>query len=257
MTIAELQPSDITKKVVQSLKLPTSGSTLSVPLVAQALRRAVHILAPCSRARLESAVASSLSGLGVTDEEIRTVVGDTLEKLLVFNEILEMRRSAEDQWNEGPLVLRPAPPMFVLRPDQSVILLGVAGEEITPLPAELDQRLTHVGTLRVFPPQPGIDLRSLLVELGIHELTEAAWLRLPAIANPKAIVAEWRTRLAAAPQSGFISDLTLLDPETFRNVRGSQTTEVRRSSLVSCAFERRRTHRCRRFVCRRRSGETL
>lgn len=212
MTIAAVQPSDIIQTVAQALKLPTSDATLSVPLVAQALRRAVHILAPCSRVRLESAVASSLSGLGVADDEVRTVVGDTLEKLLVFNEILEMRRSAEDRWDEAPLVLRPAPPMFVLRSDQSAILLGVAGEEITPLPAELDQALIHVGTLRVLPPQQGIDLRSLLAELDIFELTEAAWLRLPAIADPKVVIAEWRTRLAGAPQSGSVSGLMLLDP---------------------------------------------
>ena len=142
-------------RVMEALRLPASdaGGDLTLPLIGQALRRAAHILAPCPRHELERAVRQSLMGFTADPEQLTSRIADALDALLAYGDILEMEPPADDPWTVSPLIVRPAPPAFVARKTGSMIILGVAGEEITPLSSEMNSRLTWHGVLRNWHPK--------------------------------------------------------------------------------------------------------
>jgi hypothetical protein len=213
MSVTAISRTEAQRRIAASLHLPNSNGQVDVPFVAQALRRAIHILAPCPRHEIESAVRKSLLGLCPV-EELTGIVEETTEALLVYGDILEMRPLQTDAWHEASVVLRPAPPSFIVRHDQSIILIGVAGDEITPLVGETGARLQYRGPLRILAPLPDENLTQTLSDIGLLELTEAVWLRLPSIETSASYVAKWKKDLLAAPpQDATISGLRVIAPE--------------------------------------------
>jgi hypothetical protein len=113
--------------------------------------------------------------------------------------------------NSVSFVLRPSPPSFVKRRNGSIAILGVAGDQITPLTAELDARIVHRGALRIIPQSGDEDMESLLIELGLLKLPENTWLRLPPLESAEAYLASWRKLLASEPASTSIEGLQILN----------------------------------------------
>lgn len=196
-------------------------------VVAQAVRRASYILAPCGQSRLQSTVVGSLRGIGPSDEEVERVVADVIEDLIVFGDLLEMRSAESDLW-ESSYTLRPAPPAFVMRPDGGAFIVGIAGDDISPLSSDLEARLHHNGLLRILRPAPDEDLRSALDDLGLAELKENAWLRIPPQQDPTSYLASWHSQLASQPPSSAIDDLMIIDPTRPSHFyKGRWTTNLR------------------------------
>jgi hypothetical protein len=144
--------------------------------------------------------------------------GEIVEELIVFGDILEMRPRADSAWSEEKsFVLLPAPPSFVARKNGSVAILGVAGDQITPLTAELESHASYQGVLRIIP-DADADVQAHLLDLGLLKLPEKTWLRLPDIQTAAAHIASWQTILAREPSSSAIDGLEILDtqrPATF------------------------------------------
>lgn len=203
--IQRLPPASVLEKTARSLALATPAAAES--LVAQALRRAVSALAPCSRAEALRFVRQPLDGLlAVSDEWYE----DLLDALIAYGDVLEVSRQDEDAWRTGRLVLRPAPPSFVRRANGDLIILGVAGDQPTALLGELAERLEPRGPLRTLREAGAIDL---LKALGLVELSETAWLRAPVTASAQSYAELSRgevlkTPVATAPLDG----LSLIDP---------------------------------------------
>ena len=211
-------------RVAQSLRLPAlaPGAGDYLPLIGQALRRAAHILAPCPRHELERAVRQSLEGFDFYAERLTDRIAEVLELLLAYGDILEMRTPTDDPWATSPLILRPAPPAFVPRKNGSMIILGVAGDEISPLSSEMDQRLAWHGVLRTLAPEGAENLRLFLTELGLIELSEKTWLRLPTMESAMHYRAVWSRRLSETQPASVIEGLQVLDirrPPTFYSGR--------------------------------------
>jgi hypothetical protein len=213
MTISVITSEDAIHRVARSLgfEAPASAEGLRSEVIAQALRRAVHILAPCAKHELENAILQSFAGLGRGREKLAAVVEQTLEELIVYGDILEMRGADDDYWSRSALVLRPAPPSFVQRKNGSIVVIGVAGDEITPFTPELASRLRHNGGLRIIYPDDGEDLKSLLQEIGLLELSETAWLRAPKLESAASYLADQRLQLAKEPPSGAVEGIRILD----------------------------------------------
>ena len=211
--IPALSPSDALASIVRSLRLPASFTqNVGDELIAQSLRRAVYIKAPCPPYAVARATRQVLAGLGTPDETLESRIEDIMESLIAYGDILEMRAAGEDRWAaDDTLELRAAPPAFVLRKNKSVVLLGVAGDEITPLPGDWDARIQYRGALRIVTFEAGEDARSLLREMGLFELSEAVWLRLPPRETPAAHIKAWRDRLGAEAPSTPIEGLQILD----------------------------------------------
>jgi hypothetical protein len=122
-----------------------------------------------------------------------------------------MQPPADDPWTVSPLIVRPAPPAFVSRKIGSMIILGVAGDEITPLSSEVNGRLAWHGVLRILAPEGPENLRSFLTELGLIELSEKTWLRLPSVEIATRYRAIWTRRLAGTAPISVIEGLQILD----------------------------------------------
>jgi hypothetical protein len=174
-----------------------------------ALRRAAFLLAPCSMPELARFVAEPLSSFGDQREKVEQVI----QEMIAYGDILEMKRISSDPWDAPAYVLRPAPPAFVVRSPDEVILLGVAGELASPLPAELAAQVTNEGPVRVLRADPSERLVEHLKLLGLAELSEHAWLRTPPISRPADYVSAWHARLMAVLASpAAIDGLEILDP---------------------------------------------
>ncbi|PKP85868.1 MAG: hypothetical protein CVT80_00035 [Alphaproteobacteria bacterium HGW-Alphaproteobacteria-2] len=172
-----------------------------------ALRRAAHILAPAARSDLVRFVADPLAPFG----DQREAVNSALEEMIVYGDILAMRRQPLDDWGAPAEVLRPAPPTFVRRSNGEFIILGVAGDHPNMLSDELEKLVVEVGMVRRLPPDGG-DLAAHLRLLGLAQLSEQAWLRTPQAETATAHRARWRTQLNMAPSLDHAVDgLEILD----------------------------------------------
>jgi hypothetical protein len=230
--IPALSSRDALGSIIRSLRLPASFTeSMSDELIAQSLRRAVYIEAPCPPYALARAARETLAGLGVSDDALESRIEEVMESLITYGDILEMRAAGEDRWEgEDTLELRAAPPAFVLRKDSSVVLLGVAGDEITPLPGDWDARIHYRGALRIVTFEAGEDAHALLREMGLFELPEAVWLRLPPRETPAAHIKAWRDHLAAEPPSTPIEGLQILDSRKSPTYYRGRWTEPRSSN---------------------------
>jgi hypothetical protein len=212
MTVAAVHRAEALKKVAQSLGLPESVAYLdasSNALVAQAIRRAVFVSAPCSLPALRMGVAAALAPLGTNLNEWEERVTAVIEDLLATGDILEMLRDGSE---DASLVLRPAPPAFVMRKDRTFILLGVAGDEITPVH---DQPVVYRPSgLRTLTPADPNACRNALLDMGLIELPQGAWLHAPVSMTADAFVEVWRAKLPAARSPGKIDNLEILDTKT-------------------------------------------
>jgi hypothetical protein len=213
MTIAVITSEQAIQRIGKSLRLPESdlSDELTPGIIAQALRRAAQILAPCAPHVLEHAVRQSLTGFGVIDDDLATRVEITLEALIVWGDILEMRAAEDDDWSASRFVLRPAPPSFVRRNNGSIVILGVAGDEITPFTGDMEARLVHSGVLRILKQIEGYDIPTYLLEIGLIELPERIWLRVPKSEDPRKHIEFWHSELAKEPLSGLIEGIRILD----------------------------------------------
>jgi hypothetical protein len=211
--ILALSSRDVLGSIIRSLRLPASFTeSVNDELIAQSLRRAVYIEAPCPPYALARATREALAGLGLPDDALESRIEDVMESLVAYGDILEMRAGGEDRWqDDDTLELRAAPPAFVLRKNGSVVLLGVAGDEITPLPGDWDARIHYRGALRVATFEAVEDARALLREMGLFELPETVWLRLPPRETRAAHIKAWRDHLAAETPSTAIEGLQILD----------------------------------------------
>jgi hypothetical protein len=174
-------------------------------LVTQAARRAAYAEAPCTRYHLERTLFDSLSALGI-DADWGELVDSAIDDLIQYGDLLEMRIDDEQSGRRG-FHIWPAPPGYVLRPDNALVLLGVAGDEITPQldwPAPIQYRR---GIRFVLANDAN---EKVAAESGLQRLPESAWLRAPAAEQADAYLASWIARLRAEPVCHEIEELELL-----------------------------------------------
>lgn len=177
-------------------------------LLKPALRRAAYVLAPAARADLVRFVVEPLAPFG----DLRAATEAALDDLIVYGDILEMRRLSQEDWGAPAEVLRPAPPTFVRRANGDVMILGVAGDHSSALTPDLEANLRDDGPVRRLEANGDADLPTHLKLLGFAQLGEQAWLRTPHQESATAYLARWRASLDAAPMlANIVDDLEILD----------------------------------------------
>lgn len=180
--------------------------------LAGALRRAASYLCPCSAATLVRAVVRPLRGLVRDMEQAKALVEATLEAMVSHGDVLE-QPEFQDGSPTARVLLYAAPASFVVRQSGLVVLLGVAADQLSPLPAELERRIQYLGHVRRLSPSPATeDLRAELRQLGLLELSSDAWLRGPKPCTAMQAVAGIDHALDVVPPSRDIPGLLLLDP---------------------------------------------
>jgi hypothetical protein len=204
---------DAISKTARSLNI-TQGERvgLSDELLAQAARRAVYIMAPCARHELVGSLSHSFLSEGLSADELSARIDDIVDSLIVYGDVLEMRPTVDGDWfSASRFVLRPAPPTFIARRNGSVVIVGIGGDQITPLTENLEARVSHREALRIIERKENEDLESLLRELGLNKLSEKTWLRVPKSETSTSYISFWKQQLAAEPLCASLEGIRILD----------------------------------------------
>jgi hypothetical protein len=198
---------------IRELGLDPEALDLMTPEgLAGALRRAASYLCPCSSATLVRAVVRPLRGLVPDLDKAKELAEETLEAMISHGDVLE-QREFQDGTPTARVLLYAAPASFVVRQSGLVVLLGVAADQLSPLPSELEHRIEYLGHVRRLSPSPATeDLRNELRQLGLLELSSDAWLKGPKSGTASQTVASSDRALDVVPPSRDIPGLLLLDP---------------------------------------------
>jgi hypothetical protein len=212
VSMRRLTAAQVHAQKIRELGLDPEALDLTTPEgLAGALRRAASYLCPCSAATLVRAVVRPLRGLVPELDKAKELVEDTLDAMVAHGDVLE-QPEVQDGSPSARVLLYAAPASFVVRQSGLVVLLGVAADQLSPLPEELERRIQYLGHVRRLTPSGGEDLRSELRQLGLLELTSDAWLKGPKPSTAsQTVVASDRALDVVAP-SRDIPGLLLLDP---------------------------------------------
>ncbi len=175
-----LTAAEVHAQKVTDLGLDSSALDLtSVEALAGALRRTASFLCPCTAATLVRGVVRPLRGLVENIEGTKGIVEETLEAMIAHGDILEQRDVEESSTPGAATLLYAAPASFVARESGAVILLGVASDQRSALPDEIESRIEYVSHLRRINPLPSEDLRADLGQLGLVDISYDRWLKAP------------------------------------------------------------------------------
>jgi hypothetical protein len=159
------------------------------------------------------AVVQPLRGLVHDLEAARAGLEDILEAAIAHGDIVEQRDVVPAASETTASLLYAAPPSFVVRKSGAVILLGIASDQLSALPDDLESRIDYLHHVRHLKPAESEDLRHELQQLGLIELRYDRWLNAPAAETAERHVARLDALLDAAQPSRDIPGLSLLDPE--------------------------------------------
>jgi hypothetical protein len=207
-----LTAKEVHAQKIRELGLDPDALDLTTPEgLAGALRRAASYLCPCSAATLVRAVVRPLRGLVPDLDKAKELVEGTLEAMSSHGDVLE-QPEVQDGSPSARVLLYAAPASFVVRQSGLVVLLGVAADQLSPLPSELERRIQYLGHVRRLSPLGDEDLRSELRQLGLLELSSDAWIKGPKASTASQAVAASDRALDVVPPSRDIPGLLLLDP---------------------------------------------
>lgn len=207
-----LTTAEVHAQKIRELGLDPEALDLTTPEgLAGALRRAASYLCPCSAATLVRAVVRPLRGLVPDMDQAKDLVEATLEAMISHGDVLE-QPELQDGSPTARVLLYAAPASFVVRQSGLVVLLGVAADQLSPLPSELERRIQYLGHVRRLSPSSAAeDLRAELRQLGLLELSSDAWLKGPKPSTATQAVAASDRALDIVPPSRDIPGLLLLD----------------------------------------------
>lgn len=191
---------------------PTAVDLTSVEAVAGALRRVASFLCPCAAPTLIRGVVRPLQGLVDDLTAIKEVVESTLETIIAHGDIIEQFDVSGGLGKGTGVLLYAAPPSFVSRESGAAIILGIASDQLSALPEDLEERIEYISHVRRLVPLVGEGLRAELIQLGLTELSYNIWLRQPPDEAPAKHISRLNQILDAAPPSADIPGLYLLDP---------------------------------------------
>lgn len=213
MVMRRLTAKEVHAQKIHELGLdPDVLDLTTVEGLAGALRRAASYLCPCSAATLVRAVVGPLRGLVPDLDQTRELVEETLDAMISHGDVLE-EPEVQDNFPSARVLLYAAPASFIVRQSGLVVLLGVAVDQLSPLPSELERRIQYLGHVRRLTPcSENEDLRGDLRQLGLIELTADTWLKAPKHAGPAQLVTATNRTLDAVAPSRDIPGLLLLDP---------------------------------------------
>jgi hypothetical protein len=207
-----LTAKEVHAQKIRELGLNPEALDLTTPEgLAGALRRAAGYLCPCSAATLVSAVVRPLRGLVPDLEKAKELVEATLEAMTSHGDMLE-QPDVQEGAPSARVLLYAAPASFVVRQSGLAVLLGVAADQLSPLPSELERRIQYLGHVRrLSPSSVSEDLRRELRLLGLLELTVDAWLKGPKPGGASQVVTATDRLLDGVAPSRDIPGLLLLD----------------------------------------------
>jgi len=213
VAMKRLNAIEVHARKVEELGLdPTAVDLTSIEAIACALRRVSSFLCPCAASTLVRGVIRPLQGLVNNLATLKDVVESTLEAMVAHGDFIEQFEVGGCTEYGTRRLLYAAPPSFILRQSGLAILLGIASDQLSVLPDDLEARIEYITHIRRLVPLSGQDLRAELSQLGLIELSYEKWLRQPPVESPGQHVSRFNQLLDVAPPSIEIPGLSLLDP---------------------------------------------
>lgn len=211
MVIKVLNSAQVHADTVTRLGFDPSTADLSFTETrACAVRHAAGLLCPTSPRTLVNAVVEALRGLN-EDPDLCERIEDMVEILLGHGDLLELKDTNSLENPEEGVLVYLAPPSFVERDSGTVMLLGLAPDDVPLLPEELMRRIEHRGHARFIFLDTAEDVSGYLRQLGFVELGVDMWLKTPSRRTPREHLDHMTQRLEAAGESGEIPGLYILD----------------------------------------------
>jgi hypothetical protein len=211
MVVQQIGADEVVDFSRQALALPVAGGVHDEAFLAALVRRAAGISCPCSERTLVRGVLESLDRLAEDTDRLNADVETAVEKAMIAGDLLELSQvTTEDPAAKGTWVFA-APPAFVARSSGSVFLMGIVPDEPSPLPPSLNARIMYQRHYRLIHPHPSEKLPQILRELGVLELSEQSWLKLPREETARNLRDRLERQLNAQTASGTVADLLILD----------------------------------------------
>lgn len=210
MEIQALTAEQVSAEALRMLRVGSPRGLFEVPALAAALRRAASFLCPAAPRRIVRAVGETLEGLAGYGEGTLDHLEGTLEALVGDGDLVELPPDSERRYR----VLVLGPPAFIRRRSGVCLLLGVRPEGAPLLDDELMGRVEHAAQLRILRPAASPRLADDLKTQGLWDLAPAGWVRAPNPAPAAEVVEQHQRLLSAAPPSGDVPELRLLDPSS-------------------------------------------
>lgn len=211
MVVQQINEEEVVSLSRQTLALPGAGNVYDEAFLAALVRRAAGILCPCSERTIFRAVLESLDWLADDGTQLETDVETAVEKAMIAGDLLEFSQATTGDPDAKGTWVFAAPPSFVARPSGSVFFMGIAPDEPSPLPPSLSTRIVYERHFRLIHRESSENLPEILRELGVLELSEPSWLKLPKEETAKSFLDRIERQLMAQTISGSVPDLLILD----------------------------------------------
>jgi hypothetical protein len=204
---------ELTAQKVAELGLDFEATDLtSIEAVSAAIRRAASFACPCSASTLVRNIVHPMRGIVSDLEAFKEFTEEILNAVVANGDLQEFQNISEDAERGQSTLLYAAPASFVARSSGSVILLGVAEDNLSVLPDQMTSRIEYRNHLRRLAPRADEILRDELLHLGLFEITGRDWLKTPPTGTPGQLLARFNALLDGAAPSREIAGLTVIDP---------------------------------------------
>lgn len=214
MVVKVLTPSDVQSRIAESLELTTFDDLLGPEGLSKLLRRAAGFLCPCSASALARTVVDALAAFVADDashERLRDQIDDTIEAMTAYGDLIELPVDMVQNGRRGTL-LAAAPPRFVARQSGAAYIMGVAPDNVSFLPPELEAGVEHRGHVRRLVSAKEENISIELRRAGLAEWSEKEWLYAPPKSGANQLVSDLEARLRTAGAAGEIEDLEIIEP---------------------------------------------
>lgn len=206
-----LKISKILNNIAVALGISLDQTTyLSTELIACCLRYASGFLCPCSEQALVGGVLDTLTSL-YNDDDLKIKIEDTLEAIISAGDIIEVKSKKQNGNNSQVILLYTAPPKYVRRESDSLIILGTTPDHVPILPDEILKKIIYINHIRLLPSGENDDHIRLLSESGYNELKKDLWLHMPSVIPADEYLNKINLRLDSMENSVEIPNLQILD----------------------------------------------
>jgi hypothetical protein len=217
MVVSEINKEQVIQLMRQTLELPHSNEhVLDEVLLAASIRRAAAFLCPCSETTLLNTLCASLSPILDDELTLLSKLQDAINKLFIGGDLLELSDVSVGDINAKGTWIFAAPPAFITRPNGNIFIFGITPDENSPIPS-LSSRIDYEGYKRILRKQENEDLESTLRDLGLVQVSDKAWFKLPKVVAPDKYMSELSRRFSIDKICGSVSEYEIIDHQLPNN----------------------------------------
>ena len=183
---------------------------------------------PTSRPALLRAVVEPLAELVDEPDMLARRAGEVLEAAIAHGDLMELPDVTYPGIESRNLVYA-APPAFIVRDSGALLLLGIAGDQVSLLPPQIERLVEHHGHVRILPASVAEEIAPYLEDSGFTRLSEGAWLDPPTRVSARGFVERFDRALEKEPRAGPIDGLRVVDPQSdpdYYRGRWTEATQV-------------------------------